>query len=218
MVERDQAAENGFLPDRKPYAVTVLEREGSLFIRETELFCFWPELDDIGGGYSRLDRVDSNIQDIAAVLIGIDLRLRGASHGKRAVVAGAIAVIAVQYIEIRRVAGSQCAIGVDMWMGTATFAGNSIDAFDVLRTQVVQNLANQADALIFTYTRLQSAVQFIIGRVHHHASSGEQSNLILRFDQASFLHQLLSINHFDAFCLQSEKHRYFNNIHPYRLV
>src|SRR5689334_20607250 len=173
MVERDEAAENRFLPDRKPYPMSVLEGEGGLFIGEAKFFRFWPELDDIGGGHPWLDLVDGFIQNIPAVLVGVYLCLRGASHNKRAVVAGAIAVIAVQYVKIRRVTRSQCAIGVNMRMGTATFTRNGVDAFDVLRTQIVQNLAYQADTLVFTNAGSHGSVQLIISRVDHHAGCGE---------------------------------------------
>src|SRR5712691_12272432 len=173
VINRDQAAENGFLPDGKTYAVTVLEREGGLFIGEAKFFRSGPELDNVSGGHPRLDRVNGPIQDFPAILVSIYLRLRSASHYKGAIVAGAITVIAVQDVEICRVTRPQGAIGKHVWMGTATFARNSVDSFDMLRTQVIQNLADQANAFVFTYAGSQSAVQFIIGRVHHHACRGE---------------------------------------------
>src|SRR5206468_10261606 len=136
----------------------VLERESSLFIGEAKFFRFGPQLDNISGGHPRLNRVNGPIQDIPAVLVGIYLRLRGAPHYKGAIVTGAIAVIAVQDVEICRVARPQGAIGINVWMGTAPLARNSVDSFDVLRTQVVQDLADQANAFVFTYAGSQSAV------------------------------------------------------------
>src|SRR5713226_1034963 len=132
VVERYQAAENGFLPDGKPHAVTVLERKGGLFVGEAELFRFGPELNDLGGGHPRLDSVNGTVQDIPTVLIGVYLCLRGAAYNEGAVVAGAVAVITMQYIEIGWIARPQCTISIDVRMGAAAFAGNRIDAFDVL--------------------------------------------------------------------------------------
>src|SRR5947209_6494647 len=120
--------------------MTVLERESGLFIRKAELFRFGPELDDIGSGHARFDGVDGLIQDIPAVLVGVYLRLRRAANDERAIVAGAVAHVAVQDVEVGWVTGPQGAVGIDMRMGATALAGNGIDAFDVLRTQVDSTL------------------------------------------------------------------------------
>ena len=52
MIEGDQAAEDGFLPDGETDTVTVLEGERSFLIGEPEFFRLWPELDDVSGGTS----------------------------------------------------------------------------------------------------------------------------------------------------------------------
>src|SRR2546427_3361228 len=44
--------------------------------------------------YPRFDSINGSIQDIPAVLIGVYLGLRSASHNKGTVVAGAVAIIA----------------------------------------------------------------------------------------------------------------------------
>ena len=83
--------------------MAILQRESSLLIREAKLFCFGPELDDIGGGHTRFDRVNCDIEDIAAVFVGIYHCLRGAANGESAVVAGTISIVAVQDVEIGRI-------------------------------------------------------------------------------------------------------------------
>src|SRR6266496_1692348 len=102
MIEGDQAAEDGFLPDGETDTVTVLEGERSFLIGEAEFFRLRPELDDLGSADTWLDRVDGLIQDVPAILVGIYLQLRGTSIDEAVLVAGGRAGRAGQYIDGHR--------------------------------------------------------------------------------------------------------------------
>src|SRR6266566_7284609 len=104
MIKRNQPAEDRLLPDSQAHAMTVLECEGSFFVRETKFLCLRPQFHNFSSCDSRLNRIDGNVQDIATVLIGIHHRLRGAPNGKRAVIAGAIAIITMQDIKVGGIA------------------------------------------------------------------------------------------------------------------
>src|SRR5207247_9678304 len=94
MIEGDQAAEDGFLPDGETDTVTVLEGERSFLIGEAEFFRLRPELDDLGSADTWLDRVDGLIQDVPAIIVGIYLRLLGTANDIGAMVDGEIVCIA----------------------------------------------------------------------------------------------------------------------------
>src|SRR5579883_467230 len=75
MIQRDEAAEDRFLPDREAHAMPILQREGGLFICEAKRFCLWPEFDDIGSSDARLDGVNGGIENLTAVFVGVHHRL-----------------------------------------------------------------------------------------------------------------------------------------------
>src|ERR1041385_8318193 len=68
IIERDEAAEDRLLPDRKPDAVAVLQRESRLLVGEAELLGLGPELDDVGGRDAGLDDRDRRVHVVAAAL------------------------------------------------------------------------------------------------------------------------------------------------------
>ena len=63
---------------------------------------------------ARADLRDRGVEDVAAALVGVDQRRRGAADRERAVVAGAVAHVGVQDVEVGRVAGAQHAVRVDV--------------------------------------------------------------------------------------------------------
>ena len=86
--------------------MTILEREGGFLVRETKLLCFRPELDNISRRHSWSNCMNRHIQNIPTVFIGIDQCRGRAPYRKGAVITGAVAVVAMENIEICRVAGS----------------------------------------------------------------------------------------------------------------
>ena len=217
-VERDQAAEDRFLPYAEAYAVAVLQGEGRLFIGEAEFLGLRPELDHIRCGDSRFNDADGGIHVVPAAFVGVHHGGGRAADGEGPVVAGAIAVIAVEDIEEGRVAGAQRAVGVDVRMRAAALAGYGVDALDVLRAQIKEDLAHQPHTLVLAHSRPHEAIELLIGGVHHHTGAVEQRDLVLGLDLSCFQHELLAVHHLDPFGLQREEHRQLDNIDPDRLV
>src|SRR5688572_5670596 len=120
--------------------MAVLQRKGRFFIGKAELLCLRPELDDIGRGNSRFDDADRRVHVVAAALVGVDHRWRRAAYSEGSIVAGAIAIEAVQNVEKGRITGPEHAIGVDVRMGTAAFSRDRVDAFNMLGAEIVKHL------------------------------------------------------------------------------
>jgi hypothetical protein len=77
----------------------------------------------------------------------------------------------MQDVVIHGIAWPQHAIGKDVRVRIAALAGNRIYRFDVFRSQVVENFADQADRLVLAHAWFHRAVQFVVRRVHHHRRS-----------------------------------------------
>src|SRR4029077_4229789 len=71
MIKGDQAADDGFLPDRQTDPVSVLKGETGFFVRKTELLCFRPYRSNFGGGTSWPHKFDGSVEVFAAPLISI---------------------------------------------------------------------------------------------------------------------------------------------------
>src|SRR5437016_1970309 len=130
MVERNQPAQDRLLPDRETDAVPVLEREGGLLVGEAEFIRFRPELDDLIRRDAGPRPVDGNVEVVATALVGIDLRGRSAPNRERPVVTGAVAVEAVDDVEVSRITGAEDAIREVVWVWAATLTGDGVDALD----------------------------------------------------------------------------------------
>src|SRR4029078_3658364 len=89
----------------------------------------------------------------------------GAAHGEREVVAGAVPHVAVQDVEVGGIAGPQHPVAVDVRVGIGALAGDRIDPLDVLRAQVVQHLADEADALVLAHAGAHLAIYPLAGSV-----------------------------------------------------
>src|SRR6202049_4149298 len=89
VVQRDQAREHGFLPDRQAYPVPELQRECRLLVGKTELLRFRKHLGHLRGGHPWLHQRNGFVEVVEAALVSVDQGARGAAHGKRPVVAGA---------------------------------------------------------------------------------------------------------------------------------
>src|SRR4029077_18989085 len=124
---------------------------------------------DVGGGGAGADQGDRLVQILAAAAGRLDPGGRGASARERPVVAGAVAVVRVEDVEVGGVAGPQRAVGVDVRVGAGALARDRVDALDVLGAQVVQRLGDQPDALVLAEPRPHRAVELLVGGVHHHA-------------------------------------------------
>src|SRR5919106_1277151 len=149
MVEGNQATENRFLPNRQADPVTVLERESRFFIGKAEFLCLGPKLNDVRRRDSRLYNADGGIHVVPAAFVSVPHSRRGAADGKGPVIASTVAVIAVQYVEEGGVAGAQDAVRIHVRMRAAALAGDGVDAFHMLRAQIVEHFADDSHAFVF---------------------------------------------------------------------
>src|SRR5215472_16564616 len=167
----------------------ILQRKRRLFIRKTELFCLRPELDHIGGGYTRAYGVDRRVQYLTAILVSIHHRLRSTTNSKRTVIAGPVAVVTMQDIKVSRITGPKGTIAKDMGVWTAALAGDGIDTFDLFGPHIIEQLTHESNALILAHSRLHKAIKLIVGCIHHHTGRRQQGNLVRRLDEPGLLHQ-----------------------------
>ena len=65
---------------------------------------------------------------------------------------------------------------------------------------------------------LHGAIEFVVSRIHHHGGMVQQRDLVFGLDDARGGHQLLAVDHRDAFLLQREQHRRFDHVDAQRLL
>ena len=85
-------------------------------------------------------------------------------------------------------------VGVDVRVRRAALAGDGVDPLDVLGAEVVEHLADQADALVLAHARAQERVQLLVGGVDHGAGLGEQRDLVAGLDPAGLEEHLLAVD------------------------
>lgn len=182
-------------------AVAVLQGEGGLLVGEAELLGLGPHLDDVGRRRSRANQGDGPVHVLASPLIGVVLcRARGAD-GEGAVVAGAVALVAVQNIEERRVARTDKAVREDVRMRRAALPRDGIDALHILGPQIIQNLGDEAHGLVLSNAGLEELVELLVSRIDHRGHLGEQGDLVAGLHLAGLEEDLLAVDDADALIL-----------------
>ena len=213
MVERDQPAEDRLLPDAtgrprgRTAARTPPPRRGSRTPAPSATATTMSAV--VAPGRTR---AMATVHVLAAARVGVAHRRRGAAHREAAVVAGAVAEVAVQDVEERRVAGPDDAVAVDVRVRRAALARDGVDALDVLAAEVVEHLADQADALVLPHARAQERVELVVGRVDHRAGLGEQRDLVGGLDPAGLEEDLLPVDDVDALGLQRRQDRHLDEV------
>ena len=124
----------------------------------------------------------------------------------------------MQDVEERRVAGADDPVAVDVRVRRAALAGDRVDALDVLAAEVVEHLADQADALVLAHARAQERVQLLVRRVDHRAGLGEQRDLVGGLDPAGLEEDLLAVDDVEALGLQRGQDRHLDQVDADRLV
>ena len=106
MLQRNQAADHRFLPDRQPDSMPILQPECRLFIRKSKLLRFRPHRRDLARLPPRTHQRNGGVQIIAAPLIRIHQRQRRVPDREAAVVTRPVTHIGMQDVVINRIAGS----------------------------------------------------------------------------------------------------------------
>ena len=122
----------------------------------------------------------------------------------------------MQDVKVRRIAGPQHAIGVDVGMRVAAFTRDGVHALHMLGAKVIEDLADQSHTLVLPHPRSQHPVQLLIRGIDHHAGSRQQGDLILRLDLPDLLHQALAVDHGEAFRAQRLQHGDLDHVHSQR--
>ena len=196
--------------------MAVLQGERGHLVGEAELLGARPQRDNVGGRHARPHDRDRLVHVLAAADIGITLRAGRAADRERAVVAGPVAQMAVQDVEERRIPRADQPVGVDVRMRGAALAGDRVHTLHVLAAQVIQHLADQADALVLPHAGPQELIQLLIGRVDHGARLSEQRDLVWGLDPARLQEHLLAIDHVDALRPQGGQHGHLGHVDPER--
>ena len=208
----------GFSQIDSPDPVTELQREGGLLVGEAELLRRRPDRCDVAGRGPGPDQVDGRVEQVATALVGVDERPRRTRDRKRAVVARAVAHVAVQDVEVRRVAGAQRAVGEHVGVGAAALAGDGVDALHELRAHLVEHLVDERDAVVLAKARAHRPVELLVGAVDHRAGHVEQDDLVAGLDHPRLLHELLAVGDLDALALEREQDGRLDRVDPDRLA
>src|SRR6266568_265756 len=155
MIQGSQPTEDRTPPNRQSNTMPILQTERGFLIRKPELSRSRPHPHDVRSGRARPNQGDRLIDILAAARIGVALRDRSRTDGERAIIAGAVTEVAMQDVEERRIAGPKNTVTIDMWVRRTTFPGKRVHSLDVFRTQIIERLADQADAFVLAHPRPQ---------------------------------------------------------------
>ncbi len=116
-------------------------------------------LDDVGGRGTGPHQRDRPVHVLAGPLVRVVLRRARRADRERAVVAGPVAVEAVQDVEEGGVARPDEPVGVDVRMRRAPLPRDGVDALDVLGPEVVEHLGDEPDGLVLAHPGPQELVE-----------------------------------------------------------
>ena len=198
--------------------MAVLQGKRRGLVGEPEFLGPRPKRHNIGRGRSRPDQRDRGVHVLAAAHVGVPLRPRGTAHGERPVVAGAVAEMAVQDVEEGRVAGPDQPVGVDVRVRRAALAGDRVDPLHVLAAEAVEDLADQAHALVLAHPGPQELIELRVGGVDHRARLRQQRDLVAGLGPPCLHEDLLAVHGLDALGPERGEHRHLGHVDAERRV
>ena len=189
----------GFSQIARPMPWPILQRERRFLVGEAELLRLRPHSTHFRRRAAGPDRADRRVEIVAAALVGVDQRWRRRADREGAVVAGAVAHVGVQDVVVHRIARTQHAVGEHVRVRAAALARDRVDAFDVLRAEIVEHFADERRRI---RSRACPASSPRRARRRRHRPSRiaavEQRDLVLGLDLARVGHQLLAVDDRDA--------------------
>ena len=180
MVERVDARDHRRLVQADAEAVPELQAEAGLLVGEAELLRGRPDARDLVGRRAGAHELDGVVEPLAALLVGVDLRVRDAADVERAVVARPVAHERVDDVEERLVAGAQQAVGEDVRVRVAAIARDGVDRLDLLRAELEEELHRARHDLVLAHAGAQHAVDLVVDRVDDRRRVLEQRDLVRR--------------------------------------
>ena len=124
----------------------------------------------------------------------------------------------MENVEEGGVAGADEAVAVDVGVGRAALAGDGVDALDVLAAEVVEHLADEADALVLAHAGTEERVQLLVGGVHHGTGLGEEGDLVGGLDATGVEEHLLAVDDVETGVGQRPQDGHLDDVDPDRLA
>jgi hypothetical protein len=162
--------------------------------------------------------LDRGVDPFARLHIGVVLRRRRAADVEGPVVAGAVALVGLEDVEERLIAGAEQPVGEVVRMRVAALAGDRVDRLDVVRAHLVEQLVRQRDDVVLANARFQLLVDHVVDAIDHGGRLGQKLDLVPVLDLARGQHDLLAVDDLDAFFLQRMEHRGFGIVDAHRHV
>ena len=188
MVERVDPRDHRRLvePDTDP--VTELEPEARLLVGEPELLRRRPDRGDPIRRHPGPDKRDRGIEPLAALLVGVELRVVDAADVERAVVTRPVPHERVDDVEERLVAWTQEPVGEDVRMRVAAVARDGVDRLDLLGAHLEEQLMGARHDLMLVHAGTEHPVDLLVDRVDQPGRLVEQGDLLRRLDLARLEH------------------------------
>src|SRR4051812_14368044 len=218
VLERVDTRDHRRLVEADAEAVAELQAEAGLLVGEAELLRRRPDARDLVGRATRAHELDGHVEPLAALLVGVQLRLRDAADVEGAVVAGAVAHEGVDDVEEGLVAGSQEAVAEDVGVGVAAVAGDGVDGFDLLGAELEQALHGHGHDLMLAHAWAEHAVDVLVDRVDDRCGVLEQRDLIRGLERAGAHHHRLCIARLDALAVQREQRLHVGQVDSQRIA
>ncbi len=165
-------------------AVSELETEAGLFVREAELLGSRPDLRDLVRRHPGPHELDRRIEPFAALLVRVELRVADAADVERAVVARAVPHERMDDVEERLVARPQEPVGEDVRVRVATVARDRVDRLHLLGAHLEQQLVRPRDDLVLVDAGAQHPVDLVVDRVDEPGRLVEERDLLGGLDLA----------------------------------
>src|SRR5579871_6135330 len=218
MLERIEPADHWSLVNAEPDPVTELQSEGLELAAETELLSGGPQGGDLVGRHPGLDHRDRRVDPLPRPAVGVALAGRLAPDGEGPVVAGAVAVVGMDDVEVGLISRPDDAVREDVRVGAAAFAGDRVDALDVLRAEGVEGVVGERHDVALPHSGLQPLEDLLVGGVDHRGGLVEEDDLVDRLDLPREQHRLLTVHHRHAETLEGPKQGDVDDVDPERLT
>ena len=218
VLERVDARDHRRLVEPDADAVSELEAEAGLLVREAELLGGRPDLGDPVRRHAGPDERDRRVEPLAALLVGVELRVADAADVERAVVARAVPHERVDDVEERLVARPQEPVGEDVRMRVAAVARDGVDRLDLLRAHLEQQLVRARDDLVLVDAGAQHPVDLVVDRVDDPGRLVEERDLLGGLDLARLEEHLGAVGDVHPGALQRLDRDEVRHVDPERLV
>ena len=218
VLERMDARDHRRLVEPDADAVSELEAEAGLLVREAELLGSRPDLRDLVRRHAGPHERDRRIEPLAALLVRVELRVADAADVERAVVARAVAHERMDDVEERLVARAQQPIREDVRMRIAPIARDRVDRLHLLGAHLEQQLVRARDDLVLVDAGPEHPVDLFVDRVDEPGRLVEECDLLGGLDLAGLEERPGTIGDVQPRALQRLDRDEVRHVNPERLA